>query len=123
MRSKTIRKKKSRSCRTRSKKRLYKQRGGVARLEGETDEDYINRFLVNMRKETQREDRNKIGKKIVTGEKIKRHLLSRAYRKKKKECLMKSMDEFDDINDVKKNSDDYKTCKDRAKQKYYEGRL
>ena len=36
---------------------------------------------------------------------------------------MKSMDEFVDIYDVKKNSDDYKTCKDRAKQKYYEGRL
>ena len=33
------------------------------------------------------------------------------------------MDEFNDINDVKKNSDNYKRCKDGAKKEYYEGKL
>ena len=41
------------------------------------------------------------------------------FRNKKKECLINSMHEFDDINDVKKNSDNYKRCKDQAKQEYY----
>tara|TARA_A100001035_G_scaffold276588_1_gene271878 strand:- start:476 stop:742 length:267 start_codon:yes stop_codon:yes gene_type:complete len=88
-------------------------------MEGVTDKEYINRFQEEMREENKNEKRNMFDRKIGIGEKIKLHLLSRAYRNKKKECLINSMHEFDDINDVKKNSDNYKRCKDQAKQEYY----
>ena len=67
-------KRRGRSWRSRTKKRLYKQRGALERVQGETDEEYINRFQKEMREENKNEKRNMFDRKIGTGEILKLHI-------------------------------------------------